>query len=134
MSTRIGTLKPTRGRSIWPAAFMVSFVMLTIAVVIVSLDRGEPSPATTSRVEAPAVEIVSGTAANTPSELRGATTADRGGAGISFVRHVPRYGIGANATESGSPELGSNTPSELSGGMSQASRAEIWAREHMRRP
>ncbi len=134
MSTRVGTLKPTRGRSIWPAAVIVSFVMLTVAVVVVSLDRGEPRPATTSNVVAPAVEIVSGTAANTPSELRGATTAAHEGAGISFVRHVPRYGMGANATASGTPELGSNTPSELSGGMPQTSRAEIWARQHLRRP
>jgi hypothetical protein len=134
MSTRVGTLKPTRGRSIWPAAVIVSFVMLTVAVVAVSLDRGAPRPATTPKVEAPAVAIVSGTAANTPSELRGATTAGRQGAGISFVRHVPRYGMGANATESGSPELGSNTPSELRGGMPQSLRAEIWARQHVRRP
>ena len=132
MSTRVGTLKPTRGRSIWPAAVVLSIVMLTVAVIAVSMDRGNPSPATTSKVEAPVVAIVSGTAANTPSELRGVTVGARTGAGISFVRHVPKREVGADAAKLATPQLGTNTPSEI--GALLPSKAEIWARQHMRRP
>ena len=101
MSTRVGTLKPARSRSIWPAAVVLSIVMLTVAVIAVSLDRGDPGPATTSKVEAPAIAIVSGTAANTPSELRGATIAARSGAGITFVRHIPKRAGGEGAGQPG---------------------------------
>lgn len=108
MSTRVGTLKPSKGRSIWPIAVVVSVVMLTVAVIALSRDRGEPAPATTTSkvdaqpVEAPAVGVASGiagTAANTPSELRDLATAKRIGAAISFVRHVPQPGSGAGADQ-----------------------------------
>ena len=131
MSTRVGTLKPGTVRSIWPVAVVVSVVMLTVAVIAVSLDRGDSGPATTSRVEAPAVATVSGTAANTPSELGGATIPARSGARNSFVRHLPRLGIGDQPTVPTEP-IGNNTPSELAGGL-QISRAELWARQHVRR-
>lgn len=131
MSIGVGTLKPS-GRSIWPAAVVLSVVMLTVAVIAISLDRGDAVPSTTQKVEAPAVAIVSGTAANTPSELRGATTAERSGAGISFVRHVPKREIGSAAAERVTPQLGTNTPSEI--GALMPSKAEIWARQHVRRP
>ena len=130
MSTGVGTLKPARRRSVWPFAVVVTFVMLTVAVIAFSLDRGEPGPAATSKAQAPAVAIASGTAANTPSELRGITSAERLGAGISFVRHVPRRGTDAGAGQT-TESIGNNTPSELSGGTSIA---EIRAREHVRRP
>ena len=132
MSTRVGTLKPSRERSIWPAAVAVSIVMLTVAVIALSLDRGSAAP-TTSKVGAQAVAIATGTAANTPSELRAVTSAERVGAGISFVRHVPRRGIGTSATEAPTQSIGANTPIEISGGIPKTSQAEIWAREHVRR-
>jgi hypothetical protein len=142
MSTRVAALDPSRGRSIWPVAVVISIVMLTAAVIAVSLDRGEPAPATTtSKVEAPAVASAvgvasgiagaAGTAANTPSELRSLATAKRIGAGISFVRHVPRRGTDADASAPAEKSLGVNTPTEISGGM--PSQDEIWAREHVRR-
>lgn len=133
MSTRVGTLKPSRGRSVWPAAVVLSTVMLTVAVIAVSMDRADTTPANSSIVEAPVGAVVAGTAANTPSELRGATTAERSGAGISFVRHVPRRGIGGDASEH-APGIGANTPSEVTGGMPKTSPAEIRARELIRRP
>jgi hypothetical protein len=113
MSIGVGTLKPS-SRSIWPAAVVLSVVMLTVAVIAISLDRGDAVPSTTQKVEAPAVAIVSGTAANTPSELRGATTAERSGAGITFVRHVPKREVGAGTEQ---PQTSGATPTELSGGM-----------------
>jgi pectate lyase len=115
MSTRVGTLKPTGGRSIWPAAVVVSIVMLTVAVIAVSLDRGDSAPTTTSTVDNPAVASVSGTAANTPSELRGVTVGGRIG-DISFVRDVPRRGIATGAAGPATRPIGA-TPTELSGGM-----------------
>jgi len=114
MSIGVGTLKPS-GRSIWPAAVVLSVVMLTVAVIAISLDRGSAVPSTTQKVEAPAVAIGSGTAANTPSELRGVTTAERTGAGISFIRHVPKRETGTSTEQ---PQTsGATTPTELSGGM-----------------
>ena len=114
MSTGVGTLKPARRRSVWPFAVVVTFVMLTVAVIAFSVDRGEPAPAATSKAQAPA--IASGTAANTPSELGAIEVGARTGAGISFVRHVPRRLAGEDATEPSTRPVGA-TPSELSGGM-----------------
>ncbi len=114
MSTRVGTLQGTRpGRSIWPAAVVASLVMLTIAVAAVSLGRDRPQPTPNTVVGGVEQTIVGGTAANTPSELRGAT-AEAGG-GVRLTPHVPRRA--ADAT--GSSEAGTvgNTPSELSGGL-----------------
>ena len=131
MSIGVGTLKP-RGRSVWPAAVVLSVVMLTVAVIAVSLDRGGAVPSTTQKVEAPAVPIVAGTAANTPSELSGGvkahgfTVGERGGQ-ATFTKHVPRRG-----NDEPAPQLGTNTPSEI--GAVTTSQAEIWAREHQRRP
>lgn len=119
MSTRIGTLQaPRADRAIWAAAFVAVLVMLTVAVVAISMDR----EVTRQRV-VPAV--VSGTAANTPTEIRAAqvgaaqgtlanTPTEIRAAGADrapiIVPHVPR-----RAPETG--QLGTNTPSEMSGGL-----------------
>ena len=120
MSTGVGTLKQARRRSIWPFAVVLSIAMLTVAVIAVSLDRGEPAPATTSKVQAPAeapvAGIASGTAANTPSELGAVVAGARPGAGISFVRHVPKRLTGEDASATSAGPVGA-TPTELSGGM-----------------
>jgi hypothetical protein len=115
MSTRVGTLQGSRAkgsgvRSIWPAAILASLTMLTIAVAAVSLggDRPQPTPQTVSGVEK---TFVGGTAANTPSELRGAVESNVGG--IHVAPHVPRR---AAEMATRSFEAG-NTPSELSGGL-----------------
>ncbi len=88
MSTRVGTLQaPRAGGSIVLAAFLASLVMLTIAVVAVSLDRvqgqrGETTfvgrhvvntPTELSGGIAGGIEqtFVGGTAANTPTEING---------------------------------------------------------------
>ncbi|MGA9160310.1 MAG: hypothetical protein WB297_05530 [Actinomycetota bacterium] len=113
MSTRVGTLQGTRpGRSIWPAAVVASLVMLTIAVGAVSLGRDRPQPTPNTVVGGVEQTFVGGTAANTPSELRGATA--EAGSGVRLAPHVPRR---APSDGTGSPQVGTNTPSELSGGL-----------------
>ena len=86
MSTRVGTLQaPRAGGSILLAAFLASFVMLTIAVVAISLDAKGRQGETT---------FVGRHVVNTPGELSAGIV---GGAEQTFV--------GGTA----------NTPSELSG-------------------
>ena len=114
MSTRVGTLQaPRAGGSILLAAFLVSLVMLTIAVVAISVDRDAVRQGETTFVGRQVVNtpselsagIVGGAAANTPSELSGG------------IRH--KYAGGAVET---------NTPSELSGGVGSGIPAEIYDR------
>ena len=86
MSAKVGTLQaPRAGRSILLATFVASLVMLTIAVVAISLDRDQgrqgettfvgrhvvntPSELSTGIVGGAEQTFVGGTAANTPSEL-----------------------------------------------------------------
>src|SRR5262245_65176185 len=110
MSTRVGTLQPSqKRRSLWPAAVVLTFVMLTVAVVAFSLDRGSQAP----KQNAVRTGIsVAGTAANTSSEIRGGiTTPEKSG----FRGHAPRHG--GNATEQAADALGTNTPTEISGGL-----------------
>jgi zona occludens toxin (predicted ATPase) len=113
MSIGTGTLRATKAhRSVWPAAAIVAFVMLTIGVVAVSLDRTSEAPGTPSVVTGTADSAAElGTAANTPSELSAAGVA-KTGAGISFVRHVPRRGIGAGANDASKPSGGVSSPAE----------------------
>ena len=107
MSTGVGTLQGTSaGRSIWPAAVLVSLVMLTIAVAAISIDRDQGRPGaqtvvgrhlvnTPSELSAGIPQtVVGGTASNTPTELSG-------GIRHKFV----------------SETLGTTTPTELSGGI-----------------
>jgi hypothetical protein len=121
MSTKVGTLQaPRAGGSIVLAAFLASLVMLTIAVVAISLDRhqgrqGEttfvgrhvvntPSELSGGIVGGAEQTFVGGTAANTPSETRGGIVG----------RPTPKVATGGNAPAIVS---GGNTPSELSGGL-----------------
>ena len=116
MSTRVGTLQaPRRGGFILPAAFLASFVMLTIAVVAISLDSNEGRQGETTFVGRHVVNtpdelsagivgraeqtFVGGTAANTPSELSGWSSppASR----HKFMSDTPA----------------TNTPTELTGGI-----------------
>ena len=86
MSTRVGTLQaPRAGGSILLAAFLASFVVMTIVVVAISLDRNQgrqgettfvgrhvvntPSELNAGVVGGAEQTSVGGTAANTPSEL-----------------------------------------------------------------
>ena len=113
MSTRVGTLQaPRAGGSILLATFLASLVVLTIAVVAISLDREErqgettfvgrhvvntPSELSAGTVGGVEQTFVGGTAANTPSELK------------------PVYMHGRNLQ--GLSPLNANTPTELSGGV-----------------
>jgi hypothetical protein len=133
MSTRVGTLRGSRvGRSIWPAAILVSLAMLTIAVAAVSLSRDQ-APQTAQRdVVQNAQSVVGGAAANTPSELSGgivggtaATTAKitAGSSSIAVGVTPDMQAAIVAARDAAEPpsELSGgttgNTPSELTGGM-----------------
>ena len=122
MSSRVGTLQaPRAGGSILFAAFLASLVMLTIAVVAISVDRDAGRQAETTFAGRQVVNtptelsagivggaeqtIAGGTAANTPTELSGG------------IRH--KFAGGA---------LGTTTPSELSGGLGTGRPAEIYDR------
>jgi hypothetical protein len=122
MSTRVGTLQaPRAGGSILLAAFLASVVMLTVAVVAISVDLDEgrqgettivgrqvvstPSELSAGIVGGAEQAFVGGSAANTPTELSGG------------IRH--KYVGGA---------LGTDTPSELSGGLGNGIPAQIYDR------
>ena len=112
MSTRVGTLQaPKAGGSMLLAAFLTSFVILTIVVVAISFDRdpGQQGETTiagrqvvntpselSSSVGAAEQTFVGGTAANTPSEMNA------------------QIGGGRPKTVAGGTLA--NTPTELSGG------------------
>ena len=117
MSTRVGTLQaPRAGGSILLATFLASLVMLTIAVVAISLDRDQgrqgettfvgrhvvstPSELSAGTVGGAEQTFVGGTAANTPSELKPVYMHGRNLQGLSPLK--PVY---------------TNTPTELSGGV-----------------
>ena len=146
MSTRVGTLQGTSvGRSIWPAAVLVSLVMLTIAVTAISIDRDEARPGAQTFVGRHVVNTPSelsggisqtvdgGTAANTPTELSGGivggteatTLGTRAGSSSIAIGVTPAMQAAIvasrNAADAPSSELSGgsrgNTPSELTGGM-----------------
>ena len=133
MSTRVGTLRGSRaGRSIWPAAILVSLVMLTIAVAAVSLSRDQGSQTAQRDVVQNAPSIVGGTAANTPSELGSGVVGGTAATTAKITSRSSSIAVGVtpdmqavivaarNAAEAQS-ELSDgttgNTPSELTGGM-----------------
>jgi hypothetical protein len=108
MSARVGTLQaPRASDSVLLAAFLASLVVLTIAVVAISVDQGRQGETTfvdrhlvntpselSPGIVGGAEQTIGGTAANTPSELAGG------------IRH--KYVSDA---------LGTNTPTEVSGGI-----------------
>jgi len=102
MSTRVGTLQGSQtGRSIWPAAILASLVMLTIAVGAISLGRDRPQPTTKTSVGGIEQTFVGGTAANTPSELRGGLAESNGRGGVRLTPHVPRRAAEATGSFAG---------------------------------
>lgn len=137
MSTGIGTLQaPRTNRSIWPAAVIASLVMLSIGIGAFFLGRDSATPTPKSVVGETEQSVVSGTAANTPTEINGGviggvTTGQAGiTAGSSSLAVAARPAVMAaivaarEAAEANSsqPSLGTNTPSET-GGVSAADRA-----------
>jgi len=138
MSTRVGTLQaPRAGGSILLAAFLASLVMLTIAVVTISVDhdagrQGEttfvgrqvvntPSELSGGIVGGAEQTFVGGTAANTPSELSAGIV---GGA----ATNTPSELSGGIRHKFAGGALGTTTPSELSGGLGNGRPAEIYDR------
>ena len=142
MSTRVGTLHaPKAGGSILLAAFLASFVILTIAVVAISFDRDQGRPGETTfvgrymvntpselnagSVGAAEQTFVGGRRATTPSELRTLR-------GVSPVEPMYMHGRNLRGLSPLSDKLGTNTPTELSGGIGGGLPAELYAR-HQRR-
>jgi hypothetical protein len=135
MSTKVGTLQaPRAGGSILLAAFLASLVMLTVAVVAISIDRdnarqGEttfvgrhvvntPSELSAGIVGGAEQTFVGGTVANTPSELNAQIGAVRpktvaGGT----LANTPTELSGGIRHKFVSDTLGTTTPTELSGGI-----------------
>jgi len=135
MSTKIGTLQaPRAGGSILLATFLASLVMLTVAVVAISIDRdngrqGEttfvgrhvvntPNELSAQIVGGAEQTFVGGTAANTPSELNAQIGAGRpktvaGGT----LANTPTELSGGIRHKFVSDTLGTNTPTEVSGGI-----------------
>jgi len=134
MSVKVGTLQaPRAGHSILLATCVASLVMLTIAVVAISLDRDQGRQGETTFVGRHVVNtpselsaqigsgaeqtFVVGTAANTPSEL----SAQFGGGRPKTVAggtlaNTPAELSGGIRHKFVGDTLGTNTPTELSGG------------------
>jgi hypothetical protein len=116
MSTRVETLQaPRAGGAILLATLLALLVMLTITVVAISINQGGQAETTQvgrSLVYGPVEDntpselsagTVGGTAANTPSELNQPGWSSPPASRHNFL----------------SDTLGTNTPSELSGGIRQ---------------
>jgi hypothetical protein len=118
MSIGVGTLQPKTRiiRPVWLAG-LVAVILAFSAAVIVTNSADENARETTGIQTA-----VSGTAANTPSELRAATgvvdETTLANTPVEVRPHVPRRAADA---ENVSGSVG-NTPSELSGGLSAMER------------
>ena len=133
MSTRVETLQaPRTGGSILLAALLAFFVMLTISVVAISINQGgqgETTQVGRSLVYGPVQDntlsepsagivggaeqtVVGGTAANTPSELN-----QPGWSSPPASRHKFM-----------SDTLGTNTPTELTGGIAGGLPAKFYDR------
>jgi hypothetical protein len=145
MSTRVGTLQaPRAGGSILLAAFLATLVMVTIAGVVISLDRDQgrqgettfvgrhvvntPSEVSSGMVGGAEQTFVGGTAANTPSELNPVYMHDRNLRGLSPLEPVYMHGRNLRGLSPLSDQLGTNTPTELSGGIGNGLPAEMYDR------
>jgi hypothetical protein len=117
MSIGTGTLQPhTRiMRPVWLAGILAVILALTVAMIVTNSGE-EPARDTTG-----SQTVVSGTAANTPSELRGVKTAfgrkTLANTPSEVRPHVPRRAAIAEGTTVPISGTIGNTPSELSGGL-----------------
>ena len=144
MSTRVGTLQAPRANgSILLAAFLGLLVMATIAVVAISFERdqgqqGETTFVGRSVVNTPSEQsagivggaeqaFVGGTAANTPSELKPVYMHGRNLQGLSALEPVYMHGRNLQGLSPLS-DTGTNTPTELSGGIIGGLPAEFYDR------
>ena len=134
MSTRVETLQAPRANgSILIAAFLATLVIMTIAVVAISFDsdqgrQGEttfvgrhvvstPSELSAGIVGGGEQTFVGGTAANTPSELNPVYMHGRNLQGLSPLEPVYMHGRNLQGLSPLSDALGTNTPTERSGGI-----------------
>ncbi len=134
MSTRVETLQAPRANgSILIAAFLATLVIMTIAVVAISFDsdqgrQGEttfvgrhvvstPSELSAGIVGGAGQTFVGGTAANTPSELNPVYMHGRNLQGLSPLEPVYMHGRNLQGLSPLSDALGTNTPTERSGGI-----------------
>ncbi len=144
MSTRVGTLQAPRANgSILLAAFLGLLVMATIAVVAISFERDQgqqgettfvgrsvvntPSEQSAGIVGAAEQAFVGGTAANTPSELKPVYMHGRNLQGLSALEPVYMHGRNLQGLSPLS-DTGTNTPTELSGGIIGGLPAEFYDR------
>jgi len=118
MSIGIGTLQPKTRivRPVWVAGLLAVIVALTVAVIVTNSGDDPARQATGTQA------TFSGTAANTPSELRAATNVidetTLANTPSEIRPHVPRRAANAESVS----ESSGNTPSELSGGLSAMER------------
>jgi hypothetical protein len=124
MSTKVGTLQaPRAGGSIVLAAFLASLVMLTIAVVAISLDRDQGRQGATTFVGRHVVntptELSGGIAggAETTSELKPVYMHGRNLLGLAPLKPVYMQGRNLRGLSPLSDTPGTNTPTELTGGV-----------------
>jgi hypothetical protein len=98
MSIGVGTLQPkTRSmRPVWLAGLLAVILALTVAVIVTNSGEEPARDTTGTQTE------ISGTAANTPSEVRA---------------HIPRRAANTGSTSVTISGTIGNTPSELSGGL-----------------
>ena len=111
MSTKIGTLQAPRAtRSIWPAAVIVSLLLLTVGIGAFFLGHDQATPT---------AKTVVGAAADTPTQIIGGT-AGSSSLAVAARPAVMAAIIAAREAAEASGELSAgtsaNTPSELSGG------------------
>jgi hypothetical protein len=161
MSTKIGTLQaPRTTRSIWPVAVIVSLLLLTAGIGAYFLGRDQAAPTSKTVAGSAQPTVVSGTAANTSTEISGGVAGgfapsaagsswigvgvtpamqeaivaarDAGSSWISVgVTPAMQEAIVAvrdAAAGSGELSAGTNTPSELSGGIGSGLPAKIYDR------
>jgi hypothetical protein len=146
MSTKIGTLQaPRTTRSIWPAAVIVSLLLLTVGIGAYFLGRDQATPT--------AQTVAGGAAADTPTQIIGTAGSSWIGVGVTpamqeaivSARDAGSSWIGVGVTPamqeaivaardaagvSGELNAGTttNTPSELSGGMANGLPAKFYDR------
>jgi hypothetical protein len=140
MSTKIGTLQaPRTTRSIWPAAVIVSLLLLTVGIGAYFLGRDQATPTAKTVAGGARPTVVSGTAANTPTEISGGvvggfapSAAGSSWIGVGVTPAMQEAIVAARDAAGVSGELNAgtttNTPSELSGGMANGLPAKFYDR------
>ena len=138
MSTKIGTLQaPRTTRSIWPVAVIVSLLLLTAGIGAYFLGRDQAAPTSKTVAGSAQPTVVSGTAANTSTEISGGvaggfapSAAGSSWIGVGVTPAMQEAIVAVRDAAAGSGELsaGTNTPSELSGGIGSGLPAKIYDR------